>query len=114
MLFFSDVIELEKATCQIIETVIIADQKELNKNHMTLSQIQHVLQQMTVTIATYQMKNLSTVEIKTVILKLIVHCMNKLNSNQLQGTVIKPVKETLTAALIKILGTTDNCQVLVN
>lgn len=71
-----------------------------------------MLQQMTVVIVTYQMKKLATTNMKNSVMKLIVHCINRLNSSQLQGTVLKPVMESLTTALIKILGTSDNCQVM--
>ncbi|XP_063432068.1 serine/threonine-protein kinase ATR-like [Mytilus trossulus] len=109
----SEIIDLEEKTSQLIDNLIKADQKELNQNHLSISQIQHMLQQMTVVIVTYQMKKLATINMKNSVMKLIVHCINRLNSSQLQGTVLKPVMESLTTALIKILGTSDNCQYLV-
>ncbi|CAG2252528.1 ATR [Mytilus edulis] len=109
----SEIIDLEEKTSQVIDNLIKANQKELNQNHLSISQIQHMLQQMTVVIVTYQMKKLATTNMKNSVMKLIVHCINRLNSSQLQGTVLKPVMESLTTALIKILGTSDNCQYLV-
>jgi hypothetical protein len=112
-MFCSEVMSLEEVTACVIENIIKADQKTLSQNHLSLSQIQHTLQQITVSIVTYQMKNLTTLKMKSAIVKLIDHCLNRLNSSQLHGPVLKPLKESLASTLIKSLGESDDSQVQV-
>jgi hypothetical protein len=112
-MFCSEVMSLEEVTACVIENIIKADQKTLSQNHLSLSQIQHTLQQITVSIVTYQMKNLTTLKMKSAIVKLIDHCLIRLNSSQLHGPVLKPLKESLASTLIKSLGESDDSQVQV-
>jgi hypothetical protein len=46
-MFCSEVMSLEEVTASVIENIIKADQKTLSQNHLSLSQIQHTLQQIT-------------------------------------------------------------------
>lgn len=105
--------ELEELTSKVIQTIIKADEKDYNMNHFTLPHTQNILTQLTMTLVTYQLSRLATINLKVAMMMLLVHCISKLSPALLQGAVIKPSVESLTSTLIKMLGTTtDNCQVL--